>query len=158
MSVQNRDLHVSQQKEWVSWSSSSSQGGTFGGGWVGTGATLYIAGPVPYPFIVQSAQAYASGSSGAPQVAFSLVRLSAGVAATVIALGISNLVVPVSSSLMAITAYSGLAAAGSTLLIGQAGDMILATTQGANTASINLVLNMVLQKTQDLVSYNGVST
>lgn len=169
MAIVNRDGDVSEQKEWITWSSaqgSGTVGGTFGNGYVPTGATLYIAGPMPYPFSVQSVQALnPNGGSGAIQLAFSLARPAVG-GMTLIALGISNMVVTSGisfagfgySGTFSTMGYSGLAAQGSTLLLGQRGDVIVATTAGANTASNLLMIEMVVKKIQDIVSYNGISS
>jgi hypothetical protein len=160
MAIVNRDGDVSEQKEWISWSSGSPNavsGVTFPQGYLATGATLFIAGPMPYPYVIQSFNAIATGTSGAPQLVFSIQRSISGSAATVIAIGISNMVVPVAASFPASLSYSGLAATGSTLLLGQRGDIILATTAVANTAMNQLMINMVVKKTQDIVSYNGIS-
>jgi hypothetical protein len=54
--------------------------------------------------------------------------------------------------------FSGLAAAGSTLLNLQNGDVLGFVTSVANTATRNLILELVVQKTQDIVAYNNVST
>ena len=165
MAILNRDLDPSQQRDWISWNSGAFPAGvTFGSGYVPTGVTLYLSGPIPYPYVVQSANAVTVGASGAPQLVFSIYRPLLG-GATVIGLGISNMVVAAGASLIAATGgtgtfsymgYSGLAATGSTLLLGQRGDVLIATTAGANTASNQLLINMVIQKVQDTLSMDGV--
>lgn len=153
MAIVNRDLDASQTKEVIHWMSTPATGISYGLG-VGTGVTIFISGPMPYPGTVQSAQAVAIGRSGAPELVFSLFRPANG--NTVVALGISNLVIPNGLS-AAVTSYSGLAATGSTLLNFQRGDMFMVTTAGANTACTNLVVSMVVKKTQDIVTHNGTS-
>lgn len=149
MAIINRDGENSEKKEWLSYVNGNSIG-------IATGQTLALMGPVPYPYQIQSLVAYALGMSGAPQLAFSILRpLAAG--NTVIAIGVSNLVVPNGFSALP-SGYSGLAAQSSTLLVGNAGDILMATTSGANSACTQLVVNVVWKKTQDIVSHNGNST
>lgn len=164
MAIVNRDLDASLQRDVIHWTSLSLPAGvTFGSGYVQTGITLYISGPMPYPFIVQSANAMSVGASGAPQLAFSLLRPAVG-GMTVIGLGVSNMVVCAAASFagfgysgtFATIGYSGLAATGSTLLMGQRGDVLMATTQAANTACTQLNINMVVQKVQDIITMDGV--
>jgi hypothetical protein len=146
MAIVNRDLDVSQQKETFTFASNSA---------VVTGVTLALFGPMPYPGTVQSVQGVALGVSGAPQLAFSIFRPANG--NTVIGMGISNMVV-INGISNPVTSYSGLAASGSTLLNFQRGDIMLATSSVANTACTQLVVQMVVKKTQDIVSHNGTST
>jgi len=166
MAIVNRDLDSSQQRDVIYW---SSQGGQYGstfviaGGQVPVGITLYLAGPMPYPYLVQSANAIAYGTSGAPQLSFSILRPIVGQLSTLVAISISNMVICAGQSFLGFGAsavgfigYSGLAAAGSTLLLGQRGDMLIATTAVANTACTTLNINMVVQKLQDIISMDGV--
>lgn len=154
MAIVNRDGDASEQKEWITWVSGPASGVSYGLG-VGVGVTIVLAGPIPYPYSIQSCAALALGMSGAPQLAFSILRPGNG--NTVIAIGLSNMVVSNGFSLAPV-GYSGLAAQGSTLLLGQRNDILLATTVGANTAFTNLVVNVVVKKTQDIVSHNGISS
>lgn len=168
MALVNRDKDASEQRDWITWTSNGLNFGatyavTTQPGVVPVGATLYLAGPMPYPYVVQSANAMTFGTSGAPQLSFSILRPYVGQAATVIAIGISNMVICSGQSFLGFGAsavgylgYSGLAATGSTLLQGQRGDILVATTAGANTASNQLVINMVVQKVQDTLSMDGV--
>ena len=169
MSIINRDGDVSETKEWISWSSAQgngTNGGTFGNGYVATGATLYLAGPMPYSYQIQTVQALApNGGSGAMQLAFSIARPAIG-GMTIIAIGNSNMVICSGVSFLgtgfsgtySTLGYSGLVAQGSTLLTGQRGDILMATTQAANTATNLLMIQIVVKKTQDIVSHNGVSS
>lgn len=167
MGIINRDGDITEKKEWIDWTSqqgSGTAGGTFGNGYVATGETLYLAGPIPYPFAVQSAQGFSpNGGSGAIQLAFSIARPLVG-GMTIIAIGLSNMVVCNGVSFLGFgfsgtystMGYSGLVNQGSTLLTGQRGDVLMATTQGANTASNLLMIQIVLVKTQDIVTHNSV--
>ena len=99
MGVANRDKDPSEQRDVLYWSSQGSAfgfgtlGATGGVGSVPVGATLYLAGPMPFPYVLQSANAIAMGTSGAPQLAFLIMRPIAGQLATLIAVGISNMVI-----------------------------------------------------------------
>jgi len=53
-------------------------------------------------------------------------------------------------------ASASLAAGGSTLLNLSAGQVLVVTTSGANTASDDLLVEVVLEKLQDIVSFYGV--
>ncbi len=154
MPIVNRDGDPSEKKEWINWVSSYGQSGLG----VGTGSTYIIAGPIPYPYIVQSVMAVSSGASGAPQLVMSLNRNINSTGNTAVLIGISNYVIPGGASLAAVTGWSGLAVPGSTLLLGSAGDYITISTAVANTACTQLMINVVLKKVQDIVSHNGIST
>lgn len=157
MPLINRDNDPSEKKEWEFYFNGNSLG-------IPVGSTLFITGPMPYPYQIQSAVAYALGMSGAPQLAFGIFRplpvnasLSPGGGNTVMLYGFSNMVVPNGYS-GSLPGYSGLAPQNSTLLIGNAGDILTATTIGANTACTQLFIQIVWKKTQDIVSHNGIST
>lgn len=148
MAIVNRDLDVSEQKDVIYW---QNPGATL----VGTNATLYIAGPLPYPAVLQSGEIMALGLSGSPQLALFVSRFAGGL--TSINLGISNVVVTAFGTSGAL-GFSGLAPQGSTLLNLLPGDVLVVQTSGANTYTTNLALQFILKKTQDVVSYNGIST
>lgn len=165
MAIVNRDLDPSSQRDWITWNSQGQYGATFvlAGNQVPTGTTLFLAGPMPYPYVVQSANAMAIGTSGAPQLAFAILRPIPSAAMTAIAISISNMVICSGQSFLGFGAsavgfigYSGLAATGSTLLLGQRGDILVAATAGANTACTNLMINMVVQRVQDTLTMDGV--
>ena len=164
MALRNADKDPSEQRDWLSWSAQATNGATFavinGPGYVATGTTLYLWGPMPYNYVVQSFNAVTTGASGAPQLAPAIVRGVIG-GQTTIALGISNMVIANFASLLLGTTnsslnWSGLAPVGSTLLFGQRGDIIVASTAVANTACNQLFINMVVQKVQDVVKMDGV--
>ena len=170
MPLLNRDKDASEQRDVLSWNSvglsfGASYGapGGIGQGGVATGITLFLAGPMPYPYVLQSVNALAVGTSGAPQLVFSILRVAASAAMTAIAVSISNMVICSGQSFLGFGAsavgflgYSGLAAAGSTLLLGQRGDLIVASTAVANTACTTLAVNLVVQKIQDTLTLEGV--
>lgn len=154
MAIINRDGDNSEKKEWCTWVGSNGVTG------IPTGASIFLCGPIPYPYQFQTIQAYAVGMSGAPQLAFYIFRpLVAGPGAsfpgcTYISIGNSNMVLTNGLTAMPL-GYSGLVTQGSTLLIGQQWDSIVAVTSVANSACTQLVVNMVLKKTQDIVSHNA---
>lgn len=156
MPIVGRDLDVSERKVSFSWSAQF--GGqslaTSGGIVVATGSTLFMF-MVPMNCALQSGKVFAMGISGAPQIALLAQRFAAG--ATSVALGISNMVLSAFGTSGA-QGLSGLPPAGSTLLNLTAGDVLFLTTAGANTAISNLILELVVVKTQDIVAYNSVST
>lgn len=147
MAIVNRDLDPSQQKEVVHFVSNSA---------VATGASLLLAGPLPYPCALQSCESAAFGVSNAMQVAFVVLRLTSG-GQTAISLGISNMVLN-NYGTSGVIGYSGLAAPGSTLLSLQTNDLLVAQTSVANGNATSLSLNLVLKKLQDIVSHNGISS
>lgn len=144
MAILNRDLDPSQQKEIFAW-----QGTTQ----VTTGNTAWI-GIIPYPCTVQSARAVSVGLSLAPTVALQVQRFAPG--NTVIALGISDIVLNAFGTSGSL-GYSGLAAPGATVLNLQQGDILMFQMNGSTAAALQLALEVVVKKTQDIVAYNGVS-
>lgn len=145
MPIVNRDVDVSQQKEVVHFASN---------GAIATGATRLVC-TVPYPCTLQNIQAVALGVSSAMQITFNkLTFVAAG--ATVQNMGVSNLVL-VNQGTSGPQGFSGLAVAGSTLLNLQAGDAIYIASSVANGNALDMTLNFVLKKTQDIVSHDGTS-
>ncbi len=147
MAIVNRDVDSSQKKDVYEWNSNS-----LGATTVNTGATGWI-GMVPYPGVLESVRSAAVGLSGAPSIDFKVLRGGAG--GTSIAVSISSMIA-VEIGATGVVGYSGLAAAGSTLLLLQAGDILTFQTGVANTACRGLLLEVVVKKTQDIVSYNGI--
>lgn len=143
MAIVNRDLDASQTKEVFYFSHAT----------LSTGATRWI-GLVPYPCTVQSMRATGVGVSNL-QIALQAQRFAGG--NTVIALGISNLALA-NFGTSGAPGYSGLAAAGSTVLNLQAGDILMIETSVANAIATSVILEVVVKKTQDIVSHNGISS
>jgi hypothetical protein len=157
MAIVNRDKDASEQKEVFVWTSSPASGISYGLG-LGVGVTVMAAGPMPFPYILQSISAVATGNSGGPQLVPLIVRPAVG-GVTTIPVSISNMVIPNAASMSTSSLnYSGLAPTGSTLLLGQRGDILVFATAVANSAVNTLVVNMVVKKTQDILSMNGVSS
>ncbi len=148
MAIVNRDLDASQQKVEYNYVSNF-----VGATTVSTGSTGYIA-MIASPGVIQSARFLATGLSGAMSVLLGVYRPGAG--GTLIACGISAAIL-VESGATGVLGYSGLAATGSTLLLVQAGDALHFQTGVANTAARVLMIEVVVKKTQDIVSCNGVS-
>lgn len=143
MAIVNRDLDPSQQKDVINFRSGAA---------VATGASVNVA-VIPYPCVLQSLDAYATGVSNAMQVAVNVQRWTAA-GVTAIALGVSNLVL-VNFASSGILGFSGLAAPGSTLLALQTGDVLNLVTSVANGNALDLVIDFVVKKTQDIVAHNG---
>lgn len=104
-----------------------------------------------YPCTLKNVRYAAEGVSGTPVL--QLMRAS-GAGFTGTAIGISGIVVQESGT-SGIVGYSGLAATGSTLLDFSYGDRVWLISSGANSAVDSLVIDLVVKKTQDIVSYNG---
>lgn len=143
MAIVNRDLDASQQKDIVNAPL----------GAVATGVTRHVC-VIAYPCTLQSVRASAQGVSNAMQIAFEVIR---GAGSSGIPIGISNMVLQ-NRSVSGVVGFSGLAAAGSTLLNFVAGDVVQIVSSVANGNATDLTLQLVLKKTQDIVSHNGVST
>lgn len=145
MPIVNRDLDISQQKDVYSY---------YSNGAIATGATRLVC-IVPYPCTLSNIYHTALGVSTAMQVTINKLSFNAGASLT--AIGLSNIVL-VNQGTSGFLGFSGLAAAGSTLLNLQAGDCIYFTTSVANGNALDLVMNFVFKKTQDIVSHDGQST
>lgn len=170
MAILNRDLDPSSQRDWITWSSQGlSFGASYGApgglgvGGVATGTTLMLTGPMPYNYTLQNINAMAVGTSGSPQLVPFILRSIPSAAMTSIAVSISNMIICSGQSFLGFGAsavgylgYSGLAATGSTLLIGYRGDILAATTAVANTACNFLSINIVVQKVQDTLTMDGI--
>lgn len=146
MAIVNRDFDASEQREVVNYRSN---------GALVTGTTAYV-WVAPFPGTIQSVKSIANGVSGAMAVDILLERFTSG-GNTFIAIGISALTL-VNMSLSGPQSYSGLAATGSTLLNFQAGDGLVLKTSVANSATTDLMMNIVVKKTQDILSLNGSQT
>jgi len=156
MAIVGRDLDNSERKEVLTFTSqfSGQSLALNGGNVIATGTTLFM-GMVPYPCTVLSGAVFALGVSGAPQISLGLQRFAAG--STSYAIGISNMVLTAFGT-SGVQGLSGLPAAGSTLLNLLQNDVVICTTAASNTAITNLIVQLVVKKTQDIVAYQGVST
>lgn len=156
MAIVGRDLDVSERKVAFQWSAQF--GGqslvTDGGVVTATGTTLFMF-MMPFPCTIQSGSVFAQGISGAPQIGLFVERWAAG--STNFQIGISNMVLSAFGT-SGVQGLSGLPAAGSTLLNLIQGDILLLQTSVSNTAIKNLIFELVVKKTQDIVAYNSVST
>lgn len=144
MAIQNRSKADPEKKEVIQWNA---------GGAIATGTTrkVFVA---PYPCTVEALAADAAGVSNAMQVEVQKRSFIVGAGATSQNMGISNLVLQ-NSGLSGVQNFSGLAAAGSTLLNLAAGDAVDIVTSVANGNSTDLALALVIKKTQEIVSYFG---
>lgn len=158
MTIINRDKNITEQKEWIQWNNDFGVGAVGQSSLVQSGQTLLIAGPMPYPGRLQSGEIFATGVTTAMQISLSLQRFigpsGPGTAGfTNITVGISNMVLQ-NVSVSGPLGFSGFPAANSTLLLFQAGDCFMLTTSGANGAASSVAINLVVIKTQDIVSHN----
>lgn len=147
MAILNRSKDASEQKEVINAAL----------GAVATGSTKQVL-IVPYPCTIQpQVKVAATGVSNAMQIAFQVNRFIAGTGATAINLGISNVVlqnVGTSGPL----GFSGLAAVGSTLLNLAANDVLQVVSSVASGNATDLVIDLVIKKTQEIVSVYGSSS
>lgn len=141
MAIVNRDKDSTEQKEV----------GQVQLGAVATATTRFLH-VAAYPFTLESVRASAAGVSNAMQVAFEKIT---GAGSSGVPIGISNLVLQ-NRSTSGIVGFSGLAAPGSTLLAFAAGDVLQVVTSVASGNATDLLLQLVIKKTQDIVSYNGI--
>ncbi len=140
MAIINRDLDVSQQR--FDYQERFAN--------VGISQILPLA-LFPFPGTVQSVRFGAYGLSGAPIYSFFVDRFIAGTGFTSIPIGISGYLPSVMGT-SGINGFSGLAAAGSTLLNFQAGDLLYAVSSVANTAASHIISSVVVKQTQDYLS------
>lgn len=137
MAIVNRELDVSQQRDVEQ----------VGLGPLATGVTRMCA-VAAFPFLVETMKYAAMGVSGAPIVSMYKQR-----GLTTEAIGLSGIVLQAVGTSGSV-GFSGLAAAGSTLLIFNTGDVLVAVSSGSNAAVADLVLQVAVKKLQDIVSYN----
>jgi len=138
MAIQNRDNATPQQRDVLTARISAAVTGT-----------SYAVALIPYACNLQFVGVAALGLSGAPQVEFRVARVvAAGI--TSIALGVSTLVLQ-SFGTSGYQGWSGMSALGATNLQLQAGDLVTAFTSVADTATNQLVVDLVVQKTSDIV-------
>lgn len=118
------------------------------------GQTLLL-GIAPYPCTIDSIRAVCNGISGAPSAAF-YKTAAAGI--TLEILGTSGVIASVGTSGV-ISSASFLAAAGSTVLnIASNGQLLMLTAGGTGAAAVEVLVEYVLKKTQDIVAHNGNSS
>lgn len=115
-----------------------------------TGATLQVAA-IPYPAVLKAVKVAAIGLSGAPTLDLRIQRFIVGTGVTSIAGGATTLTETAwgTSGVQSMV----LAASGSSLLNLQANDVIALATGVANTASSQSVVAVVIQATQDILSW-----
>lgn len=163
MAIVGRDLDVSERKVAFQWASTPKDALVSGG--VGNSLLSSAIGQsqlinmfmVPFPCTIQSGVVAAFGGpslgvSGAVTLNLNVNRFAAGLTTYLFAS-------------FAVTAYgtsgaqamSGMLAAGNTLLNLQQGDLIQMVTSGAG-AMTDVIVELVVKKTQDIVAYNNVST
>lgn len=137
MSIVNRECDASQQKDVYCDSI----------GAVATGVSIPLA-VFPYPCVLQTLKYSAIGVSGAPIHSLYKQR-----GLTLEAIGISGILLQANGT-SGTVGFSGLAAAGSTLLIFNTGDALHVVSSGSNAAVAAICYEVAVQKLQDIVSYN----
>lgn len=156
MPIVARDLDVSEKKVALQWSNMlGGQSLLPASGAIMGISTLINMFMVPFPCTIQSGTVFSQGLSGSPQVTLNTVRWAPG--ATTFALSISAMVLTTFAT-SGPQGLSGLPASGSTLLNLQYGDVLQIVTSGANTAISQLIYELVVKKTQDIVAFNNVAT
>lgn len=153
MSIANRNLHLSQQLDWITYFSPQSVGNSI---LVQTGATLLFQ-VMPYPATIQSGLVTATGVSAAMQLSLKVQRFVPGAGLTLITVGISNIVLQ-NMGTSGVLGFSGFPANGSTLLNLLTGDILFLQTSVAASAATALMVELAVKKTQDIVSFNGLPT
>lgn len=116
-------------------------------GAVATGVTRHMI-VVPWPCVLENVRYTAQGVSNAMQLAIEKIS-GAGSSGT--PLGISNIVLQ-NRSTSGVVSFSGLLAAGNTLLTLAAGDVLQGISSVANGNATDLTLALVVRKVQDIVS------
>ncbi len=140
MAIVNRSLDPSQQQAVIENSFQA----------VATGATLLVAA-IPFPATLKQIKVACQGVSGSPTYDLRVWRFIVGTGVTTIAGGATTLTGQAmgTSGIQAVV----LAAAGSSFLNLQAGDVLTLTSGTASTAVTGLAVDVVIQATQDIVSW-----
>ncbi len=144
MAITNRDLDVSQQKIIKQFASSST---------IATSATMLVA-MVPAQGVLKNIQLSAFGLSGAPHLEINILKFAGGQTAVS---GVGNTLVVTAFGTSGAIGFS-LAAAGSSLLQVNAGDLIVLKTGNANTAMGTCVVDVVIGAVADYMAVYGSSS
>lgn len=137
MAIVNRDKDASEQREQMCFPRVLAA--------VGTSQILWVA---PFPFEVVKVAVTARALSGAPTMRLDIGRFGGTASVSMMV----ALTVPVYGTSGAFVSGS-LAAAGSSFIQGAAGDCLVMSIIGANTAADDLALSVVVKKLQDIVSH-----
>lgn len=148
MAVANRELDRTEQMRSLSSLVSLSVGASAG--------SSFHTVQVPYPCTLMAYSVAANGVSGAPVASLDVKRWSGAGVTTVLNLGQSLTIV--AHGISAAYQSMSLAAAGSTLLSLQAGDVLVLNMNfsGGNVAASNTVVTAVVQATQDFKQMYGL--
>lgn len=145
MPIQNRDKGTAEQRDIYNENQAAAL----------TGAS-YLLATIPYPCVFEAATIATAGLSGAPQYMLAVSRLTSG-GLTTINLGVSTMIgLEYGSS--GPVGFSGIRAAGSTLLNLQAYDEIVLVTSVANTAAAQVNVSFIVRKVQDIVNQYGLTS
>lgn len=156
MAIVGRDLDISERKEVFTYNMqfAGQSLANNGGNVIQTGTTLALF-MIPFPCTLKSGLVFNQGVSGSPGITLTVQRFAGG--ATVLPLGLSSMILT-GFGTSGVQGLSGLAPAGSTLNNLLTGDVIYATTTVASTAINDLMIQLIVAKTQDIVAYQGSST
>ena len=144
MAIVNRDKDISEQKEVLYFDS---------GATISAGVSLLVR-VIPYPCQLINLS-FASQAAGTSLQVMPIVLRSTSAGMTAFAMGASYLFLNTFASVGA-QGFSSLTQ-GSTLVQLQKGDVLGLDFAGANGVAAKVVANMVIQKLQDIVSYNGAA-
>lgn len=145
MAVINRTLDPSEQRK----SFSESYGA------LATGVTIPVLF-VPFNSTLDAMQMAAFGISGSPTVTFAVHRFIVGTGFTTITAGFSAAAALGAFGTSGIVASPVAVAAGNTLLNLLAGDVVVASTGGANSAVTGLSVGLTIKAVQDLKTQYGI--
>lgn len=155
MAIDQRDLDVTQTRELLSYS-------------LGVGATVPIAtgstfvlGPIPFPCQIVAAEVAAFGLSGSPVLTLQVGRFIVGTGYTTIGLNATLTAAAWGTSgpqgfSTASFGSTSLQQGATTIVPLYTGDAILLTTSAANTAAINVGVNIVIRALQDIKTHYGI--
>lgn len=148
MAVINRALDNSEQ-EWEF----SAQYAALGTGASNAAVTLPIA-MIPFPSTIVAARAAATGASGSPTIALSIKRFIVGSGTTAYLGGFTTLALQNvgTSGILSVT----IATAGSTALGLLAGDVIVGSFAGQDSAVTRLAVSIVIDATQSIRTHFGL--
>lgn len=144
MAINNRSLDVSEQKQNIN----------INVGAVATAGATYNIYTAPFPLTLTDIRVAAQGLSGSPAWSIQKGVFYPGAGLTLNAIIGSYTVVAYGTSGLQ---RCSLLAAGSTLLNMAAGDELFLVPSGANSAVADAVVSVVIQATQDIKSYFGVT-
>lgn len=144
MAIDNRDLSAAEQTVDINVPL----------GIVNIAGATRMAWVCPYPVTLKNLKVAPLGVSGSPILSFFRQQFIVGSGATSLPIGISGYV-PTAIGTSGLAGFSGLAAAGSTLLNLAAGEVLMVAMTGANSALSECSISFIVKKLQDIKSTFG---